>query len=1002
MPIKTDQTNSQAVSKTLYPIGIDKALALLSDIRTGLDADGRGEDAQSVLDRKLEPSGVIATGTSAPVFANETALFYIDSTTKKFYVRSTSSYDEINVGSEESDIIGHNTSDPGTATETSPWIYIRTDQNKVWIKERTGSVGSYSYAWTGPIFEGAQKILVVYNPQDTPGPLNITWDWRTNTLSPSGGGWTENLANAKWQKIITGPRNSNNAIQSPATRVTDPDASDIALDTTNFNGQLSNADDNVQRAFDTLDNLQRGGGGTGTDDQTASEVNTDTSNFNQNLSSANTNVQSALDTLDNLSTPLNQSQNFGRISGTDLAATNAVADQTFTVIPSLLNARTNFDEDLFLEATVHVRMQPSTQLTGDHASVIFEVVTSSDASTGIQSESVQLDEAAGAVNRQIRISGILPPTFTAGKLRTKNNGRTGTPPAIGVEGIKLEIRPDVKADEVIVDQDDLGNNFTGDSDNLEEIVSEIDEFPIQPADFEDVDWPGGSDGVDADGDGSPVSQTITIHRNIQNFNNRPGHHFIAHISYRSNYVTGSRTDSGNSVNFTHSIYTNLSGTAISTQSITGQTVTPTDREVIVDIPNNATELRAEFTIPVQSDARLNVNDYRVDISEGIDASGFTADNRIVSNDTRTVQLLAQAVYEATGADIPVDSSGFGTNLQVADNNIQLIANRINSLTLGTNQNAAQVPITVNPAAFADPNNFIGGVRGYSEAGYESNPNDVRAALRVVDRRLEEAYNPFQSTQLLDHFTGGSFTTNFVVNSATEILSSDIDIPQAVRELGTSAAVRLRINIQALGTGWVGDVRLVHSDYGTGSPRITTTYGDPAAINNTAYSTGDTISFQRVLTAPLPDTFKIRFRRTGGTTSSTFNEGFADVIDSTNGGSGGAGGQTGYSTTIIWLAGASIYDRLITASETTNHDLMSGHSFSSYNQLAFVFDGGAGSTQPLMEIWSDVNLYQSFGAAGLLDIKGNWWLMTSRQSDRTFRFRWRGANNGLRRIVGIRF
>ena len=83
--------------------------------------------------------------------------------------------------------------------------------------------------------------------------------------------------------------------------------------------------------------------------------------------------------------------------------------------------------------------------------------------------------------------------------------------------------------------------------------------------------------------------------------------------------------------------------------------------------------------------------------------------------------------------------------------------------------------------------------------------------------------------------------------------------------------------------------------------------------------GDYITFQRTLASPVPSTFQLRLRRTGGTTAAEFNDGFCDVIDSTGGAMGGVGGQaTGYRTTIIWLAGASIYDRLATASETTNH------------------------------------------------------------------------------------
>ena len=980
MPTLNDPTQSQAIGKFFYSQNDGESITWLGYIRVGNENDTSGEDAISVLNRKLEANGVFATGTSDPVFANETALFYRNTTSNKLFTRGTSSYEEIEAGQEGANIVGHGTTDPAAASATTPWLYVRTDQNKVWIKEKDGS----TYSWTGPIFEGTARTLIVYNTQDTPGILSVSWNWQTDTLSPSGGGWTGNEAGAKWARIITGPRNSNNALVSPLFRVGDP-TTFTAKDGTN---NIPSSVNTLQELVDWLDTWTPTSGG---------------GNVNQMPADwdATTGVTRILNKPD---VPPFYEDEFTR-TGSPLDTLNETQDQAFTIPTDLQTDRDRYGDPLFIRANVNIVIEPTVDVNPDTLDFNLSVVTSAGAALTpeIISQTITLSNTTGRTTATARVIGILPNDFNGGLLRVTAT-RINNHPLVGVRYFRLRVDPSRSADDIVVKNNDLGNNLTPTGlTTVEDLVSQIDELPIQPSDYEDVGWPGGSNGVDQDGDGSPVRRTIPIHRNIQNVITRPGHHYIARISYDSNYIHGSGTGV-TSINFTHNVYSNVTpGTAIATENISAQGVTPTNRVSHIDIPTNATELTVEFVVPNnQSDARLNVANYHVDFFEGINASGFTADNRILSNNTRTVQLLAQAVYEATAANIPVDSSSFGTNLQVADNTIQLVANRLNSLVLGTNQNAAQVPIAINPAAFADPNNFIGGMRGYSESGYETNPNDVRAALRVTDRRLEEAYNPYQYTQLLDHFTGGSFSSSFIINSATEILSSDIDIPQAVRELGTSAAVRLRINIQALGTGWVGDVRLVHSDYGTGSPRITTTYGDPEAINNTAYSTGDTISFQRILTAPLPDTFKIRFRRTGGTTSSTFNEGFADVIDSTNGGSGGAGGQTaGYTTNIIWLAGASIYDRLITASETTNYTLMAGHSFSAYNQLAFVFDGGAGSTQPLMQVWSDSNLYQAFGAAGLLDIKGNWWLMTSRQSDRTFRFRWRGANNGLRRIVGIR-
>ena len=388
----------------------------------------------------------------------------------------------------------------------------------------------------------------------------------------------------------------------------------------------------------------------------------------------------------------------------------------------------------------------------------------------------------------------------------------------------------------------------------------------------------------------------------------------------------------------------------------------------------------------------------------IDPSDFDGN---LSQTDNTTQKVAQKFDDFTGANLSITSSGFNGNLATTDDTAQKVAQALDDLVLPSvpaPQNAAGVPISSTPRnAFSDPNNFPGGIRGVTLTDtepYELNPNDVRAALRSTDARLQDLYNPFEKNQVLDHGVGAS--SDFVINSATEVISNPITIPQELRDLSTDVDIRLRMRISAIGTGWVGDLQLVHKDYDHLTTPITTTYGDPESVTRSTKSAGDYVTFERTIQASMvPDQFKVKFRRTGGTTSATFHRGVTWVFDSLGGSAGGAGGQaSGYRTTIIWLAGASIYDRLTTASETTNHTLMAGHNFSDYDELVFVYDGGAGSTQPLMQVRSDTNLFQAFGAAGFLDIKGNWWLMVSRQDDRTFRFRWRAPSNGLRRIIGI--
>ncbi len=1001
MPTLEVTAQKQSFRNTINPLR-GKALTTLDRIGGYAGTETTGDDALTVLNRKLEAAGVLASGSGAPVFANETALFYLDTATEKFYVRETSDYQEINNGAEESEIIGHGTTDQDTADASDPWIFINTDANKIWLKERTGSPGSYSYTWTGPIFEGDSRTEVVYNTADDPSALTVSWNWKTDTFSPTGGGWTGNSSNAKWAIIVTLPRNTNNAIASPQFRLKDTPVSSITFTAKDGTNNLPSSVNNLQELIDWLNTatLGGGGGGTGTDDQTAAEVPTTTSSFNNNLSATDTNVQRALDTLDNINFPTLQRESFARISGNILPAG---ITQNFTVLTSLTTLRSTYNEQLFIEATVDIRMQASVSPASATATFIFDVVTPADAGTGIQSDPLTLTEGSGNVDGQLRLSGVLPADFVTGKLRIRRTGTTGSPPAAGVEGIKLQIRSDVQADEVIVRNDDLGNNLTGDSNNLEEIISEIDELPIQPADYEDVPWPGGSNAIDDDGvevrpDGDPTYQ-ITFARNMQNANNRPGITYVAHISYDAVIVAGSG-GAITELNFVHKTYAgnNALNEIQSSNETTGRGVQRKTYDVTVPTNTNS------FTVGItnnanQSDGRLLITNYRVNFSQGIDASSFDG---TLSMDDNTNQRVAQKVDDLSASNLPLNASTFDGNLATTDDTVQEVAQKFDDYE----PEASDVTVVSND--FSDPNNFIGGLREVTGiSGVPDTPANVQQALVKADYLLQEAYNPFQSTQLLDHSMGGGFSSTFTVNTTNpSILTNDIDIAAEVRDLGVPAAVRIRIRLQSLGAAFAGDLQLVHADFGTGSPLNTITYGDPEVINNTVYSGANApptyVTFQRTIPAPLPDTFKLRLRRTGGTTAAVFNDGFADVIDSTAPVMGGAGGQaSSYTTTIIWLAGASIHDRLTTVSETTNYTLMSGHRFPDYDQLLFVFDAGAGSTQPLMPCWTDSNLFQSNGAAGILWIQGQYWLMVSRQSTTTFRFRWRAPSNGLRRIIGIK-
>ena len=893
-------TPPSGVYNTLRILGSDKAIAWLDQVMAEATNTATGEDALSVLNRKLEEANLIGhSGTSGP---------------------------------------------PDPALASHPWIYIRTDRDAIYIKKPVGS----NFEWIGPIFEGQHRTEIVYNTRDAPGNLSVSWNHETDTFSPSGGGWTGNSTNAKWARFVTLERNTNNYVVSPA----------FSLET----------------------------GGAGTDDQNASEVPTDATNFNNNLSSADTNVQLALDTIDDIDFPPEQKQSWPARSG---AVDATGISNTFTVISALINERTNYEEGIFIEAEADIRMEADIGAAGNHGTFVLDIVTGVDTETGVRSDPLRLVESVNPVPGKLRLTGILPATFTTGRIRVRRTATSTTPPpATAFEGFRLQMRLSVQADEVIVNQQDLGNNFTGDSDNLEELVSEVDEFPIQPADFEDVSWPDAPGGIDDDG--MEVTRTITFHRNLQNVNNRPGHRVIARISFDAAIASGSG-GAITQLNFTHRFN---SGTLdLSSPLVTNRT--GTNHTFDLEMPDNSINSVIGFTNTTgQSDGRLIITNYRLDYLLGIDAASFSGN--LAATDT-TLQRFAQKFNDYVAPVAAIDASSFGGsgNLATTDDTVQEVANAFNAyVPMPTAANTSITnPSSDNDNTFYNPNNVIGGIRGYP--GLVADPANVRDALRSVDRRLADAYNPFQSTQLLDRFTGGSYTDSFSPTNLTGIYSSEVDIPQELIDLGTDVDIRIRVHVQSI-SGFRGDIGLTS---GGTTTLISGTVRE--SVSDNVYDPNDYVTFERTVSAAnVPETFRVHFRATAG--SITLNQGFADVIDSDGGGAmGGAGGQTGgYTSTIIWLAGANINDRLTVASETTNYTLMSGHNFSDYDQLIFVFDGGSGPNQPLMPMWVDANLFQAFGAGGTLWIMGNWWLMVSRQSDNTFRFRWRGANNGLRRIIGI--
>ena len=295
MPNLRKQTPYLQLGNTIV-IDPGSALAFLSQITTGSATDGDQEDAQSVLDRKLEESGVLVKSTSDPTFSATSALFHYNTSSNTLFVKTASAYDAL---IKEADVVGHGTNNIG-ASATSPWIYVNTADDKFFVKERTGSSGSYQYHYTGPFFEGSYESRIIYSAAATPATPVIGWNAANANFNISGGDWGLDTVSPKWFRIISLPKNSNTAAVSPLIRIGNPTASDISVNASGFDGNLATTDTDLQKVAQKLDDLVVSGGGGGTDDQTAAEVSVDAAGFNGNLTTTDNTVQKVAQKLDDL------------------------------------------------------------------------------------------------------------------------------------------------------------------------------------------------------------------------------------------------------------------------------------------------------------------------------------------------------------------------------------------------------------------------------------------------------------------------------------------------------------------------------------------------------------------------------------------------------------------------------------------------------------------------------------------------------------------------------
>ena len=916
MATRTDPTHSQAISKFLFPLLGGRSLTWLGYIRVGAEGDSSAEDALTILNQKFDDGNFISSSANLPVAdADQAALHY------------------------------------------------RTDENALYIKRRTGSPGSYSYEWIGPIDRGDYQLRLIYHTStaSTAPAYGITWNWQNETFNVTSGGWTLNEAGARWMRIVALPSNSNTASVSPGLRVGEITASDVSLTNPDGNGNLPTSISDVQELANWLDDDATfgsggggGGGGTGTDDQTAAEVPTTTTNFNQNLSSADRNVQLALDTIDNIDIPLLQVDEYGHSDTTYsdtvrfLETVGSFGFINIAVDQDLQTHRDTLGDTLYFESLLTFRVQRTTAGTLDTIRIRAELAdrgtnTIAPRVVSVPSNTVSITESnTTTVDGSVRIAGPLPRTLNEARLQfVVEDNPSGSPAEAFVQTVRMEIKTEINSDEVIMNPDSLGNNImTGTTlVNLNDFASQVDELPIQPGDYEDVDWPAR---IDIGGADSQKQRDIPIAQRIRDFNARAERQFIARISYRINYVAGTRTGAiTDRVDYVHEIRSDADNyAAVITQWQTTQDATPTDVFFEVPIPAAATQLRVTYerqrnqaNMRVdQQGARINVANYQLEYLEGIDSSGFTTAGRILNNTARSLQSLANLVY----AHVPITTA---------------------------------TGIAVDSNQFIDPNRGRGGLRDdlVPQGVTVTTPTNVQEAFNKADGIFRLLDNPFIANDMLTR-SGGNH--DFTVNSATAVRSEAVTIPQDLRDLGVDVTLRLKIRVNTISSTFDGNVSFVASTTPFTILDGTQTHRVRNQGASDTFDPGDFLIFQETVSAAqVPETFSVQFARDSSAGSANFHRGTAYMLDASGGASGGVGGGSGTGWEIIWQAGPGNSDR-VTGVGSTVYTLANSAQFSDFTDFEAIYDTNATAGVAISEQISYDEI-QRMLTAGLTGNQGTW-------------------------------
>ena len=569
-----------------------------------------GEDLYTVINRKLEAAGILAEGVNDPVFATDTALLYHQTTRDVLFLRGSTAYTELPVG---------------------------TDAN----------------------------IFTVFLDSATEPDITTaaTWDG-TNFVEPITGttSWTQtkpnNPTNTVWMQIYY-VEEASYIVFTPVMPIDNIHASLIAYTPPSTDGNIPQSVDNVKEgldAFHTADLTQGGGGGTG-----EQNVNADWDATSGDAEILNKPVvpQTGHYNPTGIDDDLNM----------DSSPPHTVVEHDITIDSGLRTYSNEYDSELAIKTAVSVYFEGISTSVGQpipRVTIRYEVLNMATNTVLLTEEGDISIPDTNRAERTYYITGLLPVNIERIKLKVTYVSRHNTQ---GVEGLgwvgtfDWTISRDLTAASIPIDPDAYGGNLRANEGlhNVAEALDQLDELPVAFADDEDLAWTAALD-LSQDPPNNR-QQTIPIDQLIVDSNARDRRNYVVRMNFHARHAGAD----GPTISYVLDIHSDLNNYATLLSSPTG-TVNATGENNPSEfaIPAGTQMLRFTFKPPVDSGnnpisqgaARLTVTNFQISEMEGVDTTGFVETGRITDRNDRTLQSVSEKVNAATGSQIPIDNSQF--------------------------------------------------------------------------------------------------------------------------------------------------------------------------------------------------------------------------------------------------------------------------------------------------------------------------------------------------------